>query len=194
MCFLDVESELKNSGHAFDENRKAASRSRALPSRKTMSVSMFIYMCRIFTTNPLLVFYRFFFLVCNGSHTNLLFGDLGRAPSPRLTPQSPPLAPARNEFPANPPRLRMPPPPSAPPQPRASALAPVPPRPSLRLHLAPPRSASGLGPRSASGLGLAPPPPRSEPPRRSAGPRQRFAHRAPWPCTCTRARTARVST
>ena len=60
LCFLDVESELKNSGHAFDEIRKAASRSRALPSRKTMSVSMFIYMCRIFTTNTLLVFYRCF--------------------------------------------------------------------------------------------------------------------------------------
>ena len=82
-------------------------------------------------------------------------------------PQSPHLAPA----------LRLPPPPSAPAQPRASgprsgstsALAPPPPR-STCTSLRPPPPASALAPR----------PPRSVTP--SLGSRPRFARRAPRSC------------
>ena len=107
-----------------------------------------------------------FGLVSYGSHTNLTFGGLGSElpHTPRLTRHSPDPSPHTSPPPSACLRLR--------PRLRSlapRALAPAPPRPSLRVHLAPS-------------------------PRRSAGPRPRFARRAPRSCTCTRARTARVST
>ena len=126
-----------------------------------------------------------FGFVSYGSHTNLTFGGLGSGlpHTPRLTRHSPDPSPHTSPPPSACLRLR--------PRLRSlapRALAPAPPRPSLRLHLAPPRSGLRLRPRPSLRVHLAPSP------RRSAGPRPRFARRAPRSCTCTRARTARVST